>query len=109
VGFTGMRAPSESTPLIQQIHIVEAHAICGQIEQELFGPPDPDALPSGTSRGRGALYRRFLAPCGNLAPVPERWRKARKIVLAFPASYAKLLVRLAKTTVLSQRIFNGVG
>jgi D-sedoheptulose 7-phosphate isomerase len=54
VGFTGMadspmvalcdiclRAPSESTPLIQQIHIVAAHAICGQIEQELFGPPDP--------------------------------------------------------------------
>jgi D-sedoheptulose 7-phosphate isomerase len=54
VGFTGMadspmvglcdiclRAPSESTPLIQQIHIVAAHAICGQIEQELFGSPDP--------------------------------------------------------------------
>src|SRR2546429_6455801 len=35
--------------------------------------------------------------------------KARKIVLAFPASYAKLLQGLAKTTVLSQRIFNGVG
>jgi D-sedoheptulose 7-phosphate isomerase len=54
VGFTGMgdspmvalcdialRAPSDSTPLIQQIHIVAAHAICGQIEQELFGPPAP--------------------------------------------------------------------
>jgi D-sedoheptulose 7-phosphate isomerase len=51
VGFTGisdspmvalcdiaLRAPSNSTPLIQQIHIVAAHAICGQIEQELFGP-----------------------------------------------------------------------
>ena len=24
---------------IQQIHIVAAHAICGQVEQELFGPP----------------------------------------------------------------------
>jgi len=35
--------------------------------------------------------------------------KARKIVLAFPASYAKLLQGLAKTTVLSQRIFNGWG
>jgi hypothetical protein len=35
--------------------------------------------------------------------------KAGKIVLAFWASYAKLLQGLAKTTVLSQRIFNGVG
>jgi D-sedoheptulose 7-phosphate isomerase len=52
VGFTGssdspmlalcdiaVRAPSDSTPQIQQIHIVAAHAICGLIEQELFGPP----------------------------------------------------------------------
>jgi D-sedoheptulose 7-phosphate isomerase len=50
VGFTGMsnsemvslcdiclRAPSESTPYIQQIHIVAAHAICGLVERELFG------------------------------------------------------------------------
>jgi len=35
--------------------------------------------------------------------------KARKIVLAFQTSYAKLLQGLAKMTVLSQRIFNGVG
>jgi D-sedoheptulose 7-phosphate isomerase len=54
VGFTGMgdspmvalcdiclQAPSDSTPLIQQIHIVAAHAICGRIEQELFGPASP--------------------------------------------------------------------
>jgi D-sedoheptulose 7-phosphate isomerase len=54
IGFTGMgdspmlalcdialRAPSDSTPLIQQIHIVAAHAICGRIEQELFGPAAP--------------------------------------------------------------------
>jgi D-sedoheptulose 7-phosphate isomerase len=54
VGFTGgsdspmlalcdiaVRAPSDSTPQIQQIHIVAAHAICGLIEQELFGPPVP--------------------------------------------------------------------
>jgi D-sedoheptulose 7-phosphate isomerase len=54
VGFTGMgdspmvalcdiclRAPSDSTPLIQQIHIVAAHAICGRIEQELFGTTAP--------------------------------------------------------------------
>ena len=34
-----LRAPSDSTPLIQQIHIVAAHAICGLIEQELFGRP----------------------------------------------------------------------
>ena len=54
VGFTGMgdspivalcdiclQAPSDSTPLIQQVHIVAAHAICGRIEQELFGPTSP--------------------------------------------------------------------
>ena len=52
VGFTGnadspmlalcdiaVRAPSDSTPQIQQIHIVAAHAICGLIERELFGQP----------------------------------------------------------------------
>jgi len=52
VGFTGnsdspmlalcdiaVRAPSDSTPQIQQIHIVAAHAICGLIERELFDPP----------------------------------------------------------------------
>jgi D-sedoheptulose 7-phosphate isomerase len=50
VGFTGsaeaqMRplcdhylvAPSADTPLIQQIHIVAAHAICGLVERDLFG------------------------------------------------------------------------
>ena len=50
VGFTGMAAngtmqplcdlclaaPSGETPLIQQIHIVAAHAICGLVEQTLF-------------------------------------------------------------------------
>jgi D-sedoheptulose 7-phosphate isomerase len=36
-----LRAPTDSTPLIQQIHIVAAHAICGLIEQELFGQPAP--------------------------------------------------------------------
>src|SRR5215470_19340740 len=54
IGFTGngdspmlalcdiaVRAPSDSTPQIQQIHIVAAHAICGLVEQELFGPPVP--------------------------------------------------------------------
>jgi hypothetical protein len=40
---------------------------------------------------------------------PGTVEKARKIVLAFPASYAKLFVGLTKMTVLSQRIFNGVG
>ena len=51
VGFTGasdcamvtlcdlcLRAPSDTTPYIQQIHIVAAHAICGLVEQELCGP-----------------------------------------------------------------------
>lgn len=50
VGFTGngvremnafsdlcLCAPSNSTPLIQQIHIVAAHAICGLVELQLFG------------------------------------------------------------------------
>jgi D-sedoheptulose 7-phosphate isomerase len=52
IGFTGnakstmvalcdicVRVPSASTPQIQQIHIVAAHAICGLVERELFGPP----------------------------------------------------------------------
>jgi D-sedoheptulose 7-phosphate isomerase len=51
IGFTGMgangamqpwcdhclAAPSAETPLIQQIHIVAAHAICGLVELNLFG------------------------------------------------------------------------
>jgi D-sedoheptulose 7-phosphate isomerase len=49
VGFTGsaggemkaccdicLRAPSDSTPLIQQIHIIAAHIICGLVEARLF-------------------------------------------------------------------------
>ena len=52
VGFTGdgqrdmsadcdlcLAAPSGETPLIQQIHIVAAHAICGLVERDLFGGP----------------------------------------------------------------------
>jgi D-sedoheptulose 7-phosphate isomerase len=50
VGFTGdghrdmsadcdycLAAPSSETPLIQQIHNVAAHAICGLVEEALFG------------------------------------------------------------------------
>jgi len=50
VGFTGnkeaamnalcdhcLAAPSPATPLVQQIHIVAAHAICGVVERDLFG------------------------------------------------------------------------
>ena len=50
VGFTGTKgtqmrplcdlilvAPSDETPLIQQIHITAAHAICGLVERELYG------------------------------------------------------------------------
>lgn len=49
VGFTGrsggemrrycdicLSAPSDSTPLIQQIHMIAAHIICGLIEERLF-------------------------------------------------------------------------
>lgn len=50
IGFTGdgeremnalcdyaLRVPSSSTPQIQQIHIVAAHAICGLVELHMFG------------------------------------------------------------------------
>lgn len=50
IGFTGsgadgvmqplcdhcLAAPAEATPLIQQIHIVAAHAVCGLVEHSLF-------------------------------------------------------------------------
>jgi D-sedoheptulose 7-phosphate isomerase len=49
VGFTGktggdlparcdlcLRAPSDSTPLIQQMHIIAGHIICGLVEERLF-------------------------------------------------------------------------
>ncbi|MFZ3349264.1 MAG: D-sedoheptulose 7-phosphate isomerase [Xanthobacteraceae bacterium] len=32
-----LAAPANETPLIQQIHIVAAHAICGLVERTLFG------------------------------------------------------------------------
>jgi len=51
VGFTGrtggemaalcdlcLHAPSDSTPLIQQIHITAGHIICGLVEERLFPP-----------------------------------------------------------------------
>jgi D-sedoheptulose 7-phosphate isomerase len=31
-----LRAPSDSTPLIQQIHITAAHIVCGLVEARLF-------------------------------------------------------------------------
>ena len=53
VGFTGktggdmaaqcdlcLRAPSESTPLIQQMHITAGHVICGLVEERLFPRTD---------------------------------------------------------------------
>jgi D-sedoheptulose 7-phosphate isomerase len=53
IGFTGaggdmrplcdlvLAAPSQTTALIQQVHIIAAHAICGLVEQELFAKPGP--------------------------------------------------------------------
>lgn len=51
IGFTGARgdemralcdlvlaAPSEETALVQQVHITAAHAVCGLVEDGLFGP-----------------------------------------------------------------------
>ncbi len=41
-----LAAPAADTPLIQQIHIVAAHAICAIVERQLFGDagPAPTAL-----------------------------------------------------------------
>jgi D-sedoheptulose 7-phosphate isomerase len=52
VGFTGSQdsamrplcdlcfsAPSEETAVIQQLHMVAAHAICGLVERAMFGKP----------------------------------------------------------------------
>jgi D-sedoheptulose 7-phosphate isomerase len=49
IGFTGksggdmaplcdlcLRVPSDSTPLIQQVHITAGHIICGLVEDRLF-------------------------------------------------------------------------
>ena len=36
-----LAAPANETPLIQQIHIVAAHAICGLVERDLFGGGTP--------------------------------------------------------------------
>jgi D-sedoheptulose 7-phosphate isomerase len=65
VGFTGknggemavhcdlcLRAPSHSTPLIQQLHITAAHIICGLVEERLFPrvrAPEPLAAIAGSS------------------------------------------------------------
>jgi D-sedoheptulose 7-phosphate isomerase len=32
-----LAAPSDDTPLIQQIHITAAHAICEIVERNMFG------------------------------------------------------------------------
>jgi D-sedoheptulose 7-phosphate isomerase len=34
-----LRAPSDSTPIIQQLHITAAHIICGLVEERLFPRP----------------------------------------------------------------------
>ena len=38
-----LHAPSDSTPLIQQVHIMAAHIVCGLVEQRLF--PRPEKTP----------------------------------------------------------------
>lgn len=43
-------APSESTPLIQQIHITAGHIICGLVEERLF-PRDSQAQPRAAAAG----------------------------------------------------------
>jgi D-sedoheptulose 7-phosphate isomerase len=64
IGFTGrggdmaaicdlcLRAPSDSTPLIQQLHITAGHIICGLVEAQLF-PREavPGDRPSGPYPG----------------------------------------------------------
>lgn len=57
IGFTGasggdmaalcdlcLRAPSDSTPLIQQLHITAGHIVCGLVEQRLFPRAEKPAL-----------------------------------------------------------------
>ena len=52
IGFTGsggnemrghcdhiLRAPSQETSVVQQVHLMAAHAICGVVERELFDRP----------------------------------------------------------------------
>ncbi len=34
-----LAAPHTRTPMIQQLHITAAHAICGAVEEEIFGGP----------------------------------------------------------------------
>lgn len=54
IGFTGSKgaamgadcdhllvAPSDDTPVIQQIHLAVAHGICNEIEQAMMGTPRP--------------------------------------------------------------------
>jgi D-sedoheptulose 7-phosphate isomerase len=41
-----LSAPSAETDLVQQIHMVVAHAVCGIVERELFGAPAaPETAP----------------------------------------------------------------
>jgi len=41
-----LSAPSAESDLVQQIHMVVAHAVCGIVERELFGAPAaPEAAP----------------------------------------------------------------
>jgi D-sedoheptulose 7-phosphate isomerase len=63
IGFTGsgggemardcdlcLRAPSEATPLIQQLHITAGHIVCGLVEAQLFpraGAPSAIAAAAG--------------------------------------------------------------
>ena len=64
VGFTGktggdmaaecdlcLRAPCESTPLIQQIHITAGHVICGLVEERLFPRTDNTSRPHDAAAG----------------------------------------------------------
>lgn len=50
-----LRAPSDSTPLIQQVHITAGHVICGLVEERLFpraGQAQPrQAPPHATAAG----------------------------------------------------------
>lgn len=59
IGFTGqsggdlkgrcdvtLLAPSDSTPLIQQVHITAGHVICGLVEERLFPRANPNKAPA---------------------------------------------------------------
>jgi phosphoheptose isomerase len=58
-----LAAPSGETPLIQQIHIVAVHAICGLVESDLFGDAVGAAFKAGNLLDEGSALLRRCGRC----------------------------------------------